>query len=130
MALSDVAVPSQISINRAEQTAGTVAVDTIGSGSVFIHQIYINNTLNTTSVYLKLYDSGSSVTVGTTDPDFVFPCAGSSVAEFGIHPGASFGNGIKAAVVTDPGTAGTTSPTSDVSYVIMYGSAEAPGTGA
>jgi hypothetical protein len=128
MALSDVAVPTQISGFRAEQTSGNASADSIGSSTVYVHQVFINNSLNTAASYLKLYDA-SSPTVGTTAPDFIFPVAGSSVAEFSIHPGGKFTNGIKAAVLTDAGTGGTSAPANDCSYVIMYGSAEAPSAG-
>ena len=121
MALSDGALPGQISDTKAEETDGTSTVNTIGSGTVYLDQVRIDNSGNANDiVYLKMYDTGSSVTVGTTVPDFIFPCPASEVVQFSFEPGGKFSNGIKAAVVLEAGTGGTTSPTNDVPYTLAY----------
>jgi hypothetical protein len=121
MALSDGALPGQISDTKAEETDATSTVNTIGSGTVYLDQVRIDNSSNANDiVYLKLYDTGSSVTVGTTVPDFIFPCPASEVVQFSFEPGGKFANGIKAAVVLEAGAGGTTSPTNDVPYVLAY----------
>jgi hypothetical protein len=121
MALSTSTLPGQISASRAEETDATSTVNTIGSGTLYLDQVSIDNTANVNdTVYLKLYDSGSSVTVGTNVPDFIFPCSAGESIHFSMEPGGKFSNGIKAAMVLEAGTAGTTSPTSDTKYSLLY----------
>ena len=121
MALSTGALPGQISTSRAEETDGTSTVNTIGAGTLYLDQVRIDNSSNANDiVYLKLYDTGSTATVGTTVPDFIFPCPASEVIQFSFEPGGKFTNGIKAAVVLEAGTGGTTSPTNDVPCILVY----------
>ena len=121
MAFSDVSLAGQISGMRAKQTQATSTLDTVGSGTIYMDQLLIDNTLNpSTQIYVKLYDSGSSITVGEAVPDFCFPCAGGATAEYAISPGAKFTNGIKAACVTTAGVEGTTSPTNNVAWTMLY----------
>jgi len=72
------------------------------SGQLF--QLYIDNSNNSAQVYLKVYDTTGSVTVGTTHPDFVFPCAASSIRQFNFPEGIGFATGFKFACETDAGT--------------------------
>lgn len=121
MALSDVSLASQVSVFRARQTQATSTSDTIGSGTIYMDQLLIDNALNPdTQVYVKLYDTGSAVTVGETVPDFIFPCAGGATAEYSVSPGAKFANGIKAACVTTAGVGGTTDPSNSVVWTMLY----------
>jgi hypothetical protein len=120
-----------VSLDVVEQFADQEIVDTAlgatlqspGGNTNYIFQVRIDNSANTSAVYLKIYDAASaaSVTVGTTDPDMIFPCAGESVAEFSLYPGAYITNGLHMACVTTPGTAGTTSPSSSVIVRLLTG---------
>ena len=57
-----------------EDTALSTTAQVADGNSGTIHQVYIDNTNNSsTQVYVKGYDTTGSVTVGTTHPDFVFP---------------------------------------------------------
>ena len=69
-----------------------------------LYQLYIDNTNNSAQVYLKVYDTTGSVTVGTTHPDFVFPCSASSIRQFDFPEGIAFATGFKFACETDAGT--------------------------
>jgi hypothetical protein len=82
---------------------GTTA-QTGASSSGLLYQVYIDNTNNSAQVYLKVYDTTGSVTVGTTHPDFVFPCAASSIRQFNFPEGIGFADGFKFACETDAGT--------------------------
>lgn len=81
---------------------GTTAQVADGSSGA-IHQVYIDNTNNDAQVYVKGYDTTGSVTVGTTQPDFVFPCAASSIRQFNFTSGIAYANGLKVACETDAG---------------------------
>jgi len=125
---------ASVSLEVVEQFASQEVVDTALGATLqspsgdtdYIYQVRIDNSANTTSVYLKIYDASSpaSVTVGTTDPDMIFPCAGESVAEFSLYPGAYIVDGLHMACVTTPGTAGTTSPSSSVIVRLLTGNTD------
>jgi hypothetical protein len=96
----------------------------VGS-AMFVYQVEIDNTANTSAAsYVKLYDDNgsSSVTVGTSVPMaiLVAPAATKISITFPYGIGTYFANGIVWACVAEPGTAGTTSPTSAVIAKIMY----------
>jgi len=76
------------------------------------YQIQIINT-NTARVYLKLYDNVLP-TLGTAAPNTVFPCDPNNQYDpfiVQIPKGIPFALGLSFAVLTTPGTAGTTFPT-------------------
>jgi len=87
-----------------EDTALSTSVQTADGSGGTIYQVYIDNSNNSAQVYLKLYDTTGSVTVGTTHPDFIFPCAASSVREFNFVQGIAYATGLKIACETDAGT--------------------------
>ena len=122
MAAVQFTVPGSTSGFRIEDTDVTAAIQKVVDGDFYIDQIVIDNTNNTSAMYLKFYDvaSGGSVTVGTTNPDFIFPVSASSTVQYTMQPGAFFDLGIAFACVNPPGTGGTTSPTNDVSVKILY----------
>lgn len=121
MALSISTLPGQISASRAEETDGTSTVNAIGSGTLYLDQVSIDNTGNANDpVYLKMYDTGATGSTGSTVPDFIFPCAAGEIIQLSFEPGGRFTNGMQVAVVLEPGTAGTTSPTNNVSYSLLY----------
>ena len=78
---------------------------------------------NAAVAYLKLYNN-KNPTVGSDAPVEIYECAGSGteggVTDLPINPpeGLLFSEGISYACVTTAGTAGTTSPTSDVAVVL------------
>jgi hypothetical protein len=86
------------------------------NGTVFL--IAADNSLNAALEYLKIYDA-KDATVGTTDPDLIFMLPISGKLDIYCPSGVALDNGLSFATVTTPGTAGTTSPTSDVAVTIM-----------
>ena len=90
-----------------------------------LKKIKIDNTAGSNALcYLKIWDKPeANVTVGTTDPNYVFeiPAAFDDVvsvqtwdADNNILGGALFENGFTYACVQEGGTAGTTAPASAV----------------
>ena len=96
-------------------------VETYSASGGNIYQVYIDNTNNSGTVYLKLYETTGSVTVGGDHPSFVFPCAGSVTRQFNFPDGIAYATGLKAACVTSAGTDGNTGPSSDVIVRVSIG---------
>ena len=90
------------------QVSGDSGTFALASGTHYMHQVIIDNTAGTSQVYFKLFDSGS-VTLGTTAPDYIFPCAAGESQQFSFAPKAGFSNAILSQVARDAGT-GTSSP--------------------
>ena len=95
------------------------------TASALLLGIEVDNRGNADDVYLKIYDS-EAPTVGTTVPVIVVKCPGGSRRKqiYGGADGAAgggyvFSAGISFACVTDPGTAGTTSPTNAVPVTLI-----------
>ena len=96
---------------------GAVTLDAT-SGSII--QVEIDNSNNTTPVYLNLYDvaGGVGIVIGTTDESFVFKAPGSQKITYSCPNGSPYGSGLKAAIVSAPG--GPTGPSSTVvAYVLV-----------
>lgn len=113
---------TQVSADRHVLTVDSNTIISVtATNNTILDQVTIDNTLNTSAVYLKLYnsDAGSASTVGTTNPMWVFPCAASSTADFTLDPGFKFLAGIQATCLTDKGTAGTTVASNDVTIVLL-----------
>ena len=120
-------------------STGTVAGSTIGTDIVedtssdntpadadssggTIYQVYIDNTNNSAVSYVKLYMvAKASVTVGTTPPDFIFPCPASVTKQFDFPTGIDYTTALSFATVTAAGTGGTTSPSSAVVVRLTLG---------
>jgi len=85
------------------------------SGAATIHEVYVDNTGNTAASFLKLYNAAAP-TIGTTAPDIIIRSRASIKTRVYMTPGLghAFATGLSMACVTAAGTAGTTSPTSDV----------------
>ena len=123
MALSLAPVLADVGTSYAIQTTATAAVDILDVNSGVLYKVEIDNTAGAAPVYVKGYDvaGGGTVTVGTTDPQWVFKCPGGVKRVYSSGEGSAFANGLKVACTTTKGTAGTTSPTWTVSYGILTG---------
>jgi hypothetical protein len=123
MPLSLAPVLADVGTSYAVQTAATAALDTLDPTAGVLYKVEIDNTAGSAAVYVKGYDValGGSVTVGTTDPQWVFKCPAGVKRVYSSAEGSSFANGLKVACTTTRGTAGNTSPTWTVSYGILTG---------
>lgn len=96
-------------------------VEVLSSSITTLYGIEVDNTANTTAVYVKIWDIATAVTIGSTVPDFVIRVeAGSKLFQpFGsTSAGYATEAGLVIACVTTGGTSGTTGPTSSVKAVI------------
>lgn len=111
--LATLGIQPGIKTARDSDCDSTAEINIFG-GPATVYVILISNP-NGAAEYLKMYDTASSVTVGTTVPDHIFMVAASQqpVLYFCLE-GWDFVNGVTIACVTAGGTAGTTNPTSDV----------------
>ena len=121
MALSLTGVVADAGGTFATQTTATSTPDTLKSGSGTLFKVEINNTTNSSPVFVKLYNNGGGApTVGSTDPAFVFKCPASVSRVYSCPKGTAFANALYAACVTTGGTAGTGNPTNATIYRILF----------
>lgn len=101
-------------------------VDAVKASSTLVYSITVDNSANGGAAsYVKLYNLASgSVVVGTSAPDeILYIPAGAVVTQIywtGANPGKTFSTALSAVCVTAGGTAGSTSPVSNVSVTINY----------
>lgn len=113
---------SYIGTTLIEDVAANATKQAGSTSSGNMHQVYIDNTSNSSAVYLKIYDLAfASVDVGTTHPDFVFPCPGSGSRQFNFQDGLPFATALTYACATSPGTAGTGDPSPTPTIRITIG---------
>tara|TARA_R110000824_G_scaffold276694_1_gene465112 strand:+ start:702 stop:1070 length:369 start_codon:yes stop_codon:yes gene_type:complete len=120
MATYKTAISSAISSNRWTDTAASSTAVEASSSSLNIHQVRIVNSANTTKLYLKIYNVvADSVTVGTTSPDAILPVEASSTVEYIFDPQIALATALSYAVVTAPGTAGTSAPSTAITVEFL-----------
>lgn len=96
-----------------QDNANSTPNNAVTSAAGSIYQVDVDNSANADNpAYLKIYDNASP-TVGTTPPDFIFKVPVNRRLPMVIPDGLDF-NDLSFAVVTTPGTAGTTDPTNAV----------------
>jgi len=115
MALSVSTQVSPVGAKLVVQTDATATADNNVTGAAaIVYMIQVDNSANGGQVnYLKLYNHNSP-TVGTTAPNLVIMALGGADFTVAIPEGINFGTGLSLACVQEAGTAGVTSPTSDV----------------
>lgn len=108
---------SSLKIIKDTDADGTSEAGVTGASTV-IYMIHVDNTLNSAASYLKLYNAAAP-TIGTTAPDIIVMAPAASVKTLYIPEGVTFATDLSFACVTTAGTAGTTSPTSDVAVTLV-----------
>jgi len=120
--LSPLSMVSGIKIHRQTDFVATGAADhddifDSGGASTLI-LAKIDNTANAAATSYACFYNSLNPTVGTTAPDIVIPVVGGATVSVAMYrsstPSVAFGTGMSIACKTAGGTAGTTSPTSDV----------------
>jgi len=102
-------------------TQGTVIEANAAACSIF--QIVADNTANGFQLYLKVFDTASSPSLGTTNPDFIFPLPAGETIDYSFvgHP-MTLTARLKLVVSKDAGTAnGSASDTWSAVSVTFYG---------
>ena len=85
-----------------------------------IDQVLIDNTSGTSQVYLRLYDVASgSVTLGTTSPDVILPCAAGAKCDYSFQPANAFSTAITANLTISTAAAQFSAVTSTVTFTIL-----------
>ena len=105
--------------NKLIEFSATNAAELVTSGSNVFYMIDIDNTVNKEDVHLKLWNTTSSVTVGTTVPNMEVKCTGAVREVISFPAGITFGTGMTLAMTTEGGTAGVTNPTNAVPVKLL-----------
>lgn len=121
MAITNLTVAQVSGAKLFQDTDSVGTVVAVSASAATIYQIEIDNTANAAATYVKMWDLGTgSVTLGTTAPSLIIPVPASSRITLTFTSGLAFATAVSLASVTAGGTAGTTSPTSDVIVRIVY----------
>lgn len=121
MAVSNTAVAALSGATLFRDTDCANAAVSVKGSSTVVYQIEVDNTGNGAASFLKIYNVASgSVTVGTTAPDMIIYAPASTKVTMVFPSGVTLGTAMTVACVTAAGTAGTTSPTSDVTVAVVY----------
>jgi hypothetical protein len=126
MAITQINVSSPTNEIVFNDSAMGNTADGVKSSSALVYSVTVDNSLNGGSAsYVKLFNLASgSVVVGTTAPDEIIYVPGGAVItqvySTSAAPGKTFGTALSAFCVTTGGTAGSTSPSSNVSVTINY----------
>lgn len=112
-------VPTPIEAKLVVDNSVGVSAQQVSTSSGIMYRVTVDNSGNSTeAVYLKIWDVGSSPTVGTTRPDFQFPAPISTKVCYMFPDGVAFANGLFYAVSKDAGVPTTNNPSSTVSVYI------------
>lgn len=125
MAITQILVASPSGETIFTDTAMGGTIDPVKASPATVYYVQVDNSLNGSASYVKLYNLASgSVVVGTTVPDEVIFVPGNAVVtevfSTSAAPGKAFGTALSAACTTAGGTAGNTSPSSNVKVTIVY----------
>lgn len=103
----------------ADTDSDATSENDVRNGATTVYLVDVDNSLNAAITYTKLYNSASP-TVGTTAPDTILMTPASVRKVFVLDmSGVAFSTALSFASVTSGGTAGTTSPTSNVTVRIL-----------
>tara|TARA_A100000172_G_scaffold69382_1_gene49435 strand:+ start:504 stop:893 length:390 start_codon:yes stop_codon:yes gene_type:complete len=111
---------SVVSMSQSFPSGGAaLAVQAVTASATDVFAVVIDNSLNTAVSYLKCWDTTGSITIGTDNPNMVLKADAGVKVQYSFDAGVPFGSGIKAAVLTSKGTAGTTAPSNDVNITFL-----------
>ena len=119
MAIVNATIPGNIGSTyyKNEDLGGTAVV--VSASATTLYLIRVDNSRNSSAVWFKAWNNAAP-TVGTTAPDCIFKCPAGKVKTALIPRGMAFGTACSIACLTSWGTAGTTSPPSDVTVELYY----------
>ena len=88
-----------------------------------LQMVEINNTANTTPLYLQLFNATAGITPGTTEPDMVLFCPAGQKINYIIPAELTFGTGIKMFGSTNLAVSGYSAagPASAVTVTLLLG---------
>ena len=104
--------------SKAEYTAQTTTVQTVKGSAGIFGGYYISNAANSASSCLQVFDSSTTVTLGSTTPSMVYEIPANGAANVEIVNGVNMANGIKLAATTT--CTGSTAPSSGLNITAYY----------
>mgnify|MGYP003672206688 FL=1 len=111
---------SVISMSQSFPSGGAaLAVQAVTASATDVFAVVIDNSLNTAVSYLKCWDTTGSITIGSVNPNMILKADAGVKVQYSFDAGAPFSAGIKSAVLTSKGKAGTTAPSNDVTITFL-----------
>lgn len=104
---------SYIGTHVIEESVSDNSIQSGDTSSGSIYSVYIDNTANSSAMYVKLFENASP-TLGTTDPGFLFSVGASSTIQYNFPQGIAYSTALKWAVVQGGTDDNTTGPGSAV----------------
>lgn len=92
----------------------------VKASSTAVYQIELDNTANGAATYMRMYNTTSTVTVGTTVPDSIIMVPASVSRSWTVPSGWTFGTGLVISSGTSATLATTTAPSSSFIVRIVY----------
>src|SRR6266480_1019141 len=121
MATTQITLGFPASLNIFSETALNATIKAVKASSGTVYYIDIDNSANASPSYVKMWNVASgSVTVGATAPNMIEMAPGLARIRIPIPAGIVFDTAISAACTVEPGTAGTTNPSSSVIVQLVY----------
>jgi len=125
MAITQVFIGTPSNLVSFTDTAMGNTPDAVKASSALLYSVSIDNSLNASPVYVKLFNlAAGSVVVGTTAPDEIIyvPLSSKITHQYFTTAlaGKTFATALSAICVTAGGTAGSTSPASSVPVTLNY----------
>lgn len=111
---------SQIGASVHQDNSADEAVAEVKDGPGVLLSINVENGNAAEKNYIQFFDvaTGTTVTPGTTVPDFVIPLGATGVSRITFAKGIAFANGLKYIVATTP--TGGTGPTADAILTLEF----------
>ena len=121
MALTKTIFPAVLGANLTVITGANATAVAVKTSSGTIYGIEIDNTANSADSFVKLYNlAAGSTTVGSDDPDMVLKAPATKKMTYLFNQGVAQGTAITLACVTLAGTAGNSTPISNVTVKVVY----------
>ena len=118
MAASNTAILASAALFIDPANGSTAVI--VKASSAAIYQIELDNSANGAATYMRMYNTASTVTVGTTVPDSIIMVPASGTVNFTMPTGWTFGTGLVLSSGTSATLATTTAPSSSFIVRIVY----------
>jgi|TARA_R100000093_G_C1916357_1_gene64401 hypothetical protein len=121
MAVSKTILPGSFGSNSSKLTGANNTAVAIATSSSVIYVVELDNTANSADSFAKFYNlAAGSTTVGSDAPDMVLKAPATKKVTYHFSQGVTLDTAVSLACVTLAGTAGNSSPTSNVTIKIIY----------
>ena len=121
MALSKTILHGNFGTNSSKLTGANNTAVAIATSSSVIYAVEFDNTANSADSFAKFYNlAAGSTTVGSDHPFMVLKAPATKKVTYHFSQGVTLGTAVSLACVTLAGTAGNSSPSSNVTIKLIY----------